>query len=285
MLGTTSISIELFPPKDSSGEEKMWGAVERLKSIEPDFVAVTYGAGGSNRDRTIRIAEELSSHTGAPTIAHLTCVGSTRDELRSILDEYQAAGISRLLALRGDPQGGPRAPWVTTPGGFDHADQLVELAAAHGGFSGENSIGVAAFPDGHPASEKNYNQDIEVLLRKEALGATFAPTQFFFDLASFLSLRDSLSSKGSQLRLLAGILPISNLRQLDKMAELGGAAIPGWLRDRFAGHTDPEVIKAIGVDIATELSQSLLREGVDGLHFYTMNTSPATVEIVERLRG
>lgn len=285
MLGTSSISIELFPPKDSAGEEKMWSAIDRLKAIAPDFVSVTYGAGGSTRDRTIRIAEELTAHTGVPTIAHLTCVGSTRDELLAILDEYKSAGIRSILALRGDPQGGPRAPWIKTPGGFEHADQLVELAAKHGGFSGENSIGVAAFPDGHPASEKNFNKDLEVLLRKEELGATFATTQFFFDLSSFIQLRDSLAARGSKLRLLAGVLPISNLKQLDRMAELGGTPIPDWIHQRFTGHTDPDLVRAIGIDIATELSQSLLREGVDGLHFYTMNTSPATVEIVERLQG
>lgn len=281
MLGTTTISIELFPPKDSAGEEKMWSAIERLKTINPDFVSVTYGAGGSTRDRTIRIAEELTSRTGVPTIAHLTCVGSTREELVAILEEYHNSGITSILALRGDPQGGPRAPWVATPGGFSHADQLVELAASRGDFS----IGVAAFPDLHPASLGNFNQDIEVLLKKESLGASFATTQFFFEYEGFARLRDSLANKNSKLRLLAGILPISNLKQLDRMAELNGTPIPDWVYHRFAGHEDASVIRSIGVDIATELSQRLLSEGVDGLHFYTMNSSPATVEIMKRLQG
>jgi methylenetetrahydrofolate reductase (NADPH) len=169
-----TLSIELFPPKDEKGEEKLWAAIERLREIHPDFVSVTYGAGGSTRDRTIRIAEEFTAKTGISTVAHLTCVGSTRTELLSILDHYQASGISSILALRGDPTGGPRANWVSYPDGFDHADQLVELAARRGGFT----IGVAAFPDGHPASDGNFEQDIEVLLRKEELGASFATTQF-----------------------------------------------------------------------------------------------------------
>lgn len=281
MLGTTTISIELFPPKDSAGEERMWSAIERLKNINPDFVSVTYGAGGSTRDRTIRIAEELTAHTGVPTIAHLTCVGATRDELVAILDDYHAAGITSILALRGDPQGGPRAPWIATPGGFSHADELVALAASHGNFS----IGVAAFPDLHPASEGNFNQDIDVLLKKESLGASFATTQFFFEYSSFARLRDALNGKGSHLRLLAGILPISSVKQLDRMAELNGTPIPEWVYQRFAGHENPEIIRAIGVDIATELSERLLREGVDGLHFYTMNSSPSTIEIMNRLQG
>lgn len=279
MLGASSISIELFPPKDSLGEERMWRAVQNLRSISPDFVSVTYGAGGSTRDRTIRIAEELSAHTNVPTIAHLTCVGSTKSELETILDDYKAAGISRILALRGDPQAGPRSPWVTTAGGFDHADQLVELAASKGGFE----IGVAAFPDIHPASQGNFNQDLQTLLRKEELGATFATTQFFFERESFNRLRDALSAHNSHLTLLAGILPISNLKQLDRMAVLSGVPIPEWVTRRFYGHEDSEIVRAIGVDIATELSQHLLNEGVDGLHFYTMNTSASTIEIVNRL--
>jgi methylenetetrahydrofolate reductase (NADPH) len=145
-----TLSVELFPPKDEVGEEKLWAAIERLREIHLDFVSVTYGAGGSTRDRTIRIAEEFTARTGISTVAHLTCVGSTREQLSTILDHYKAAGISSILALRGDPTGGPRAPWQSYPGGFDHSDQLVELAA------GQFTVGVAAFPDGHPASEGGF---------------------------------------------------------------------------------------------------------------------------------
>ena len=145
-------SFEFFPPKDIEGEERLWAAMTQLESIAPDFISVTYGAGGSTRDRTIRITSEITARTHIPTVAHLTCVGSTRDELIEILKKYCSAGIKSILALRGDPTGGPRAPWISTPNGLTHADELVTLAAEFGGFT----IGVAAFPDGHPASAGDF---------------------------------------------------------------------------------------------------------------------------------
>jgi methylenetetrahydrofolate reductase (NADPH) len=275
-----SLSIELFPPKDEAGELKLWTAIEQLREIRPDFVSVTYGAGGSTRDRTIRIAEEFTSRTGIATVAHLTCVGSTRVELESILDHYQSAGITSILALRGDPIGGPRALWVSHPGGFDHADQLVELAAKRGGFT----IGVAAFPDGHPSSAGNREKDIDVLIRKEELGASFATTQFFFEAEKYISLVEQLQERGSKLPIIAGILPITNLAQLNRMAELGGTPIPRQVLSQFDGHQDnPDAIRRIGVDIATRLCKELLDVQTPGLHFYTMNTSSATLEIVNNL--
>ena len=275
-----SLSIELFPPKDEAGEMKLWSAIEHLREIKPDFVSVTYGAGGSTRDRTIRIAEEFTSRTGIATVAHLTCVGSTRAELESILDQYERAGISSILALRGDPVGGPRAPWASHPGGLDHADELVELAAKRGGFT----IGVAAFPDGHPSSNGNLEKDINVLIRKEELGASFATTQFFFEPEKYISLVNGLRSRGSQLPIIAGILPITNLKQLNRMAELGGTPIPESVTRRFGGHEeDADAIRKIGVEIASELCQALIQAGAPGLHFYTMNTSTATMEIVKNL--
>ena len=275
-----TLSIELFPPKDEAGEEKLWAAIERLREIHPDFVSVTYGAGGSTRDRTIRIAEEFTSRTGISTVAHLTCVGSTEAELSSILDHYQSAGITSILALRGDPVGGPRAPWTSHAGGFDHADQLVELAAKRGGFT----IGVAAFPNGHPASKGNLAQDIDVLIRKEELGATFATTQFFFEIDKYISLVEGLRSKGSKLPVIAGILPITNLKQLSRMAELDGTSVPESLTSKFAGHEEnPEAVREIGIEIATQLCRDLIEANVPGLHFYTMNTSTATLQIVKNL--
>jgi methylenetetrahydrofolate reductase (NADPH) len=275
-----SLSIELFPPKDAAGEEKLWNAVDRLREINPDFVSVTYGAGGSTRDRTIRIASEFKSRTGISTVAHLTCVGSTREELLSILERYMAAGISSILALRGDPVGGPRAPWQTQQGGFDHADQLVALAMAHGGFT----IGVAAFPDGHPASDGNFSKDIDVLIRKQELGATFATTQFFFEFEKYEAIVDGLNKRGSNLPIIAGILPIGNLKQLNRMAELGGTPIPASILNMFAGREDdPEALSEIGIEIATDLSQKLIRAGAPGLHFYSMNTANATLRVVKNL--
>jgi methylenetetrahydrofolate reductase (NADPH) len=277
-----TFSFEFFPPKDVEGEARLWSAIEGLESIAPDFISVTYGAGGSTRDRTIRITSEITAHTKIPTVAHLTCVGSTREELIEILGKYREAGIHNILALRGDPVGGPRAPWVTTPGGFDHADQLVSLASELGGFT----IGVAAFPDGHPASDANFDRDIEVLLEKERRGATFATTQFFFESEKWIALVEKLAAKGSSLPIIPGILPVTNVKQLNRMAELSGTPIPRAISDAFEKvGENPDDVRKLGVDIATELSQKLIDAGAPGIHFYTMNTSTATREIFERIKG
>ena len=280
MAKRTSYSFEVFPPKDAQGEERLWAAMTGLEALHPDFISVTYGAGGSTRDRTIAITSHITERTKIPTVAHLTCVGSTKTELIEILGKYREAGITSILALRGDPVGGPSAPWSTTPGGFDHADQLVELANELGDFS----IGVAAFPDGHPASGGNFDKDIDVLIKKESLGATFATTQFFFEVDRWRKLVDRLSARGSSLPIIAGILPVTNVKQLSRMSELGGTAIPDSIMKRFlAVEDDSEAVRALGVEIATDLCQKLLAEGVPGIHFYTMNSSTATREIYENL--
>ncbi|HEY3293441.1 MAG TPA: methylenetetrahydrofolate reductase [NAD(P)H] [Candidatus Nanopelagicaceae bacterium] len=269
-------SFEFFPPKDPAGEDRLWAAMTALEPFAPDFISVTYGAGGSTRERTIRITEEITTRTHIPTVAHLTCVGSTKDELSEILDHYHNAGIKSILALRGDPVGGPTAPWISTPGGFTHADELVALAAARGDFT----IGVAAFPDGHPASHGNLDQDIDVLLRKEQLGASFATTQFFFDVSKWSSLVEKLAARGSTMPIIPGILPVTNVKQLERMAELGGTPIPSAVREKFAKvDGDAEAVKALGIEIATQMCRELLDAGAPGLHFYTMNSSSATREI------
>ena len=275
-----TFSVELFPPKDAEGEARLWQAVEALSVLHPDFVSVTYGAGGSTRDRTIRIASEFTAKTGVATVAHLTCVGSTKDELVEILHHYKAAGITSILALRGDPSGGPRAPWVTTQGGFDHADQLVELAMSEGGIE----VGVAAFPDGHPGSNGDFNQDIETLIRKEQSGATFATTQFFFEVEAYERLVTALRARGSQLPIIAGILPITNGKQLTRMAELSGTPIPDDIRQRVTELGDDAAgVRAFGIERASRLSEELLALGVPGLHFYTMNTAASTLEVVRNI--
>ena len=242
---------------------------------------MTYGAGGSTRDRTIRITSEITARTKIPTVAHLTCVGSTRDELIEILSKYRAAGISSILALRGDPVGGPRAPWQVTPGGFNHADELVALAQEIGGFT----IGVAAFPDGHPASDANLDHDIDVLLNKERAGATFATTQFFFEVEKWKILVEKLAAKGSTMPIIPGILPVTNVKQLNRMSELSGTPIPSHITEAFASvEENPDDVRKLGVEIATELCRDLIAAGAPGLHFYTMNTSSATREIFEAIK-
>jgi methylenetetrahydrofolate reductase (NADPH) len=277
-----TFSFEFFPPKDGEGEARLWSAIEGLESIEPDFISVTYGAGGSTRDRTIRITSEITAHTKVPAVAHLTCVGSTREDLIEILGKYREAGINSILALRGDPVGGPRSPWVTTPGGFDHSDQLVSLASELGGFT----IGVAAFPDGHPASNGDLQLDIDVLLEKERRGATFATTQFFFEAEKWIELVEKLQARGSTMPIFPGILPVTNAKQLSRMAELTGTPLPKKLIESLAKVEDsPEDVRKVGVDIATEMCEKLIAAGAPGIHFYTMNTSTATREVFERIKG
>jgi len=276
----TKYSFEFFPPKDQAGEDRLWAAMSALEPIAPDFISVTYGAGGSTRDRTIRITSQITERTSIPTVAHLTCVGSTRGELIEILQKYKEAGIHSILALRGDPTGGPSAPWVPTVGGFNHADQLVELAMEVGGFE----VGVAAFPDGHPASHGDLAKDVEVLIRKESLGATFATTQFFFEAQSYQRLVEALAAKGSSLPIIPGILPVTNVKQLVRMSELSGTPIPANILEKFSAiEDDQEAVQKLGIEIATELCEQLLELGVPGLHFYTMNTSSATLEIYRKL--
>lgn len=279
-IRATKYSFEFFPPKDQAGEERLWAAMEALEPIAPDFISVTYGAGGSTRDRTIRITSEITERTSIPTVAHLTCVGSTRGELIEILQKYKEAGIHSILALRGDPNGGPSAPWVPTVGGFNHADQLVELAMEVGGFE----VGVAAFPDVHPASHGDLAKDVEVLIRKESLGASFATTQFFFEADSYQRLVEALAAKGSNLPIIPGILPVTNVKQLVRMSELSGTPIPTNILARFSKiEADQEAVQKLGIEIATDLCEQLLELGVPGLHFYTMNTSSATLEIYRKL--
>jgi len=278
----TSYSLEFFPPKDSEGEVRLWDALQALESMAPEFVSVTYGAGGSTRNRTIGVTKEVTHRTKIPTVAHLTCVGSNRPELISILHMYRAAGIRGVLALRGDPVGGPRAPWTPVSDGFTHADQLVQLIREFGGFD----IGVAAFPDGHPSSDGDSKKDIDVLLRKERLGATFATTQFFFEVAKWEQLVSAMAARGSTMPIIPGILPITNVKQLHRMAELGGTPIPPRVSAAFAAvEDDAEAVHALGIELASQLCEELLIAGAPSLHFYTMNSSSATMEIYRNLNN
>lgn len=278
MSGSPTFSVEFFPPKDLAGEERLWASLEALVPLKPDFVSVTYGAGGSTRDRTIRITREITKSTGLKTVAHLTCVGSTELELKATLESYREAGIGSVLALRGDPQGGPGGEWISTPNGFDHADQLVSLAKEMG-----FEVGVAAFPDIHPAS-RDIEQDISVLQEKQRRGATFATTQFFFDSRSYFSLTNRLRNVGSGLPVIAGVLPITNVKQLERMAALSGTPIPEAIRERISKvESNPELVRKEGVAIATDLCEELMKTGVPGIHFYTMNSAKSTIEIVKRI--
>ncbi len=280
LLLRPTISFEFFPPKDDQGESNLHATIEALKKFNPDFVTLTYGAGGSTRDRTVRIAAEIILRHQIPTMAHLTCVGSTRDELTEILREYTKAGVKDLLALRGDPVGGPTSEWISTPGGFDYADQLVDLATKVGGFN----VGVAAFPDVHPASHGNFQQDIDVLLRKEELGATFAITQFVFDSERYAQLLFTLRDRGSKLTLYPGIMPVTNYMQIVRMLELSGGTMPSATRLKFARYqNDPASIKELGIEVAARICEEVFEVGAEGFHFYTLNSALATSQVVSAL--
>lgn len=278
-LRQSTFSLEFFPPKDEAGEARLWSALSQLQPIAPDFVSVTYGAGGSTRDRTIRVTSEITKRTSIPTVAHLTCVGASKDELIEILNQFKSSGIESILALRGDPAGGPKAKWESVPGGLNFAQELVELAVVMG-----FKVGVGAYPDGHPASGHNLEKDIEVLLAKEKSGASFATTQFFFEVEKWQAIVDKLAAAGSHLPVLAGILPITNVKQLNRMVELSGMQLPTFIANKFEKYGDDlEATKEIGIEIATDLGAELLRRGVPGLHFYTMNSAQSTLAVAKNL--
>jgi len=273
--GHRSFSFELFPPKTDDGERLLWQTVRELEAMQPTFVSLTYGAGGSTRDRTVRIAAELAVHTTLTPVAHLTCVGASREDLRGVIAQYAAAGVSTILALRGDPPGGPTAAWVQHPDGLAHADELVALVRSLGDFS----VGVAAFPEGHPEST-DLDDDARVLAAKQDAGAEFAITQFFFQARDYQDLLDRARRHGCTMPIIPGLMPVTNVAQIERFAALSGAAFPEDLAARFTAVKDDEVaVRSLGVEVAVELARELLDLGAPGLHFYTLNRSTSTREV------
>ena len=278
--GEKSFSFEFFPPKDEAGEQQLWKALRELEALNPTFVSVTYGAGGSTRDRTVAITERIAHETSMTPLAHLTCVGHDEDALRSIVGAYAGAGIRNILALRGDPPGGPGTTWVPTEGGLTYASELVALVRSLGDFS----VGVAAFPQGHRTAA-SLEADAQVLRAKQDAGAEFAITEMFFRSSDYFGLLDRCERIGVTIPVLPGIMPITNLGQITRMAELSGREVPAEVVARvseFEG--DPAAVRAAGVQVATELCDALLGGGAPGLHFYTLNRSRASLEIFEALK-
>jgi len=277
--GGRSFSFEFFPPKDEAGEEQLWRAISALEPYRPTFVSVTYGAGGSSRDTTVRVTGRIARETTMTPMAHLTCVGHTRAELEGILDSYAEAGIHNVMALRGDPADGPRAPWEATPGGLTYATELVELARARGDFT----VGVAAFPEGHPTAQ-SLDHDADVLAAKARAGAEFAVTQMFFRASDYFALVDRVRARGIDIPVLPGIMPILNLNAIRRQGELIGCEVPADIVARISAHEgDPAAVRAEGIALAAELCEELLAGGAPGLHFYTLNRSKATLEIFAAL--
>jgi methylenetetrahydrofolate reductase (NADPH) len=277
--GERSFSFEFFPPKTDVGETKLWQTLRELECLQPTFASVTYGAGGSTRDRTVRLTERLATETTLTPLAHLTCVGATVEQLTSVIAAYASAGVVNILALRGDPAAGPGAPWQGTRGGLDHADALVALLRSLGSFS----VGVAAFPEGHPESASK-SDDAVTLARKADAGATFAITQFFFRVSDYLDLVERTRAIGCEIPILPGVMPVTNIQQIRRFAELSGTHVPEDLAARFAAVADnPSAVEALGIELATQLCAQLLDQGAPGLHFYTLNSSTATREIYTNL--
>ena len=274
-----SFSFEFFPPKTDDGERLLWQAIRELEPLRPSYVSITYGAGGSNRDRTVRLTERIATETTLVPMAHLTAVDHSATELRHVVGQYADAGVRNILALRGDPPGSPQGVWRAHPEGLTYAEELVRLVKSAGDFC----VGVAAFPDGHPESP-DAASDARYLAQKIRAGADFAVTQFFFDWEAYVRLRDAVQVLGCEVPIVPGIMPVTNVRSIQRMAEMSGAAFPAELAERLlAVESDPEAVRAIGVEVASELCRRLLDEGAPGIHFYTLNRSTATREIWQRL--
>lgn len=267
--GRTS-SFEFFPPKTEEGARELEKTIGELQHLSPSFVSVTYGAGGSTRDLTRDVVIHIQRDLGITAMAHLTCVAHTRAQLVSLLTEYRDAGIENILALGGDP---PKDV-DDYPTELVYANELVDLVRGIGDFS----IGVAAHPELHPRSPDRDSDRRHLVTKLEA--ADFGITQFFFSAEHYLRMLDELEALGCTKPVLPGIMPVTNASQIERFAELAGAEFPGWLAERVQAVADqPEEVRRIGVEVATEMCQELLDDGVPGLHFYTLNRSTATREI------
>ncbi|UYM05372.1 methylenetetrahydrofolate reductase [NAD(P)H] [Solicola gregarius] len=274
-----AFSFEFFPPKSDEGERRLWTAIRELEPLRPTFVSVTYGAGGSTRDRTVRITERIALETTLTPVGHLTCVGQSREELRGVVGQYAAAGVRNILTLRGDPAGGPGTPWESHPGGLDSGVELVDLVRPLGRFH----IGVAAYPRGH-RDAASLDADARTLVAKAEAGASFAVSDFFFEADDYVRLVERVRALGCTIPIVPGIMPITNLRQITRMSELSGHPVPDAITTRIAPYEDDAAgVRAEGIVLATELCERLLDAGAPGLHFYTLNRSTATREIFERL--
>lgn len=273
------VSFEFFPPATAEAESILWRSVRELERLTPDFISVTYGANGSTRDRTINVTRKISQETTLRTMGHLTCVSQSRQDVRRVVGAYADAGVRHILAVRGDPPGGPSAAWEPHPQGLHSATDLVRLVASLGDFC----IGVAAFPD---VRNRDPQLDARILADKAEAGASFAITQLFFDPQPYFDLVDRVRALGCDLPIIPGIQPVTNIRQIERFAELSGADLPQKLVARLRTHEDdPESVRAVGIDVATELCESLIDGGAPGLHFFTLNRSRATRAIWGNLQA
>ena len=272
----TEISIEFFPPQTPEGVEKLRIVRSKLAVLKPEFFSVTFGAGGSTRERTFSVVKEIAAE-GFNAAPHLSCVGSTRANIRDILNEYQAAGIRRIVALRGDlPSGTAEA------GEFRYANELVEFIRTETG--DHFHLDVAAYPEWHPQA-RFPRDDLANFVRKAKAGADSAITQYFYNADAYFHFVDEIRAQGVDIPIVPGIMPIASFSKLARFSDACGAELPRWMRRKFEGlGDDTDAIRAFGLDVVTELCQRLLAGGAPGLHFYSMNQSALTLEICQRLK-
>lgn len=285
--GPVPFSVEFFPPKDPASEERLWRAIRTFEQLRPAFASLTYGAGGSSRDRTVRIAGEMARETTLTTVAHLTAVNHSIDELRALVGAYADQGITNILALRGDPPGDPLGEWTRHPDGVAYAEELVRLVGDLGDFE----VGVASFPEGHHRAP-DLEEDTRNLVAKLRAGAQYSITQMFFRVEDYLRLRDRVAAadpEQGEKPIIPGIMPITSLASVRRMMELSGSTMPADLDDRLtraaAGdeQANRDAVRSVGIDIATELSERLIAEGAPCLHFCSLNFARATSEVLQRL--
>ncbi|WP_092800715.1 methylenetetrahydrofolate reductase [Rhodococcus globerulus] len=280
-------SVEFSPPRDAEAEARLWRAVRTFERLGPAFVSMTYGAGGSTRDRTVRVTGELAEETTLLPVAHLTAVSHSIDELRSMVGAYADRGISNILVLRGDPPGDPLGEWKKHPDGVEYAEELVRMVRDLGDFH----VGVASFPEGHYRAP-DLAHDTKYLVSKLRAGAEYSITQMFFDVDDYLRLRDRVSAfdpeQGAK-PIIPEIMPVTSLRSVRRMLELSGSSLPPALERRFAAaagsgsQENRAAVRELGIDLATEMGERLIAEGAPCLHFITLNFARATSEVLERL--
>lgn len=269
-LAEPTLSFEFFPPKDEAGEVTLWNSFEKLLEVAPDYVSVTYGAGGSNRERSLAVVDRMAKQV--LTIGHLTCVGASRDGTTEIIRRFESAGVGAILALRGDsPKDEPDA---LSKGELKSALDLVELVK----LETQLEVGVAAFPEVHPESP-DMAHDSKVLSLKQAAGATFSVTQLFFSVEAYTDLLASADAAGVTMPVVPGLMPISNARQVVRMAELSGAAIPAELLAQFESAKDDAHAREIGMAYSTKLAKDLVAAGAPGIHIFTLNSHVAAIEL------
>jgi len=274
-----SFSFEFFPPKTEEAWERLFLSISHLMPLKPSWVSVTYGAGGSTRDHTHDLVVRIQKETDLTVVSHLTCVGSSKEEIRSILDRYTANGVTNILALRGDPPKG-QTQWVQSTDGFSHAIDLVSFIKKHFPYMG---IGVAGFPEGHPDTP-NRLKEMEYLKAKVDAGADYIITQLFFDNRDFYDFCERCELSGIHVPIIAGIMPITTYHGMIRIAEVaGGARLPAPLLKALKRATNDEFVKNVGVHWATEQVRDLIHQKVHGIHFYTLNCSKASLNIYETL--